>query len=588
MCGIAGGIALEPGRALLEVVSTLTRRLARRGPDGEGLADLGDVALGHRRLAIIELTAAGAQPMADSTGRYVITFNGEIYNHAELRRELVSLGRVFATHSDTEVIIHALAQWGEAGLNRLRGMFAFALWDKHEQELWLARDPFGIKPLYVAERDGVLWFASQARALAEIALVDTARDPAALVGFYLWGHVPEPFTWWAGVRMFPAGHVQRIKRGAQVGVPRSFFSLAEALATPGPRLSLDDLGAELEGSMRRHLVADVPVGVFLSAGVDSGVLASLARPLCADLHTITLAFVEYEGRADDEAPAAEALAGSLGSQHATVRIDRDEFDSVRDDFLHSMDQPSIDGLNTYLVSRAAAQRGLKVMLSGLGADEMFGGYPSFTEIPKLLRLGSRIPMRTQLGRVLEGLRAIAPRRVPPKAFGLVSHAGRIEDAYLLRRALHLTGELDALLDESWLKAGFAALADNARAQALRDAAPPLSIHAQIVLLETTRYMRNQLLRDSDWASMAHGLELRVPFVDVGLFTAVAGAIAAGAPPTKSDLAEAAGLGWLARRPKTGFTTPVRSWIGAESARGLRGWASAVHGRFRTSAGTVAS
>src|SRR5262245_18689713 len=177
----------------------------RRGPDGEGLWASADsrVVLGHRRLAIIDTGASGAQPMTDATGRWVICFNGEIYNYRALRTQLEKAGCVFRTHSDTEVLINVVAQWGEAGLNKLRGMYAFALWDTLQEELWLARDPYGIKPLYVSDCGGTLWFASQARALAQCAPVNAQRDAAALVGFYLWGHVPEPFSWWAGIRMFP-------------------------------------------------------------------------------------------------------------------------------------------------------------------------------------------------------------------------------------------------------------------------------------------------------------------------------------------------------------------------------------------------
>ena len=202
----------------------------RRGPDGKGLwsSDDNRVVLGHRRLAIIETGAAGAQPMSDATGRWVISFNGEIYNYRALKAELERLGYVFRTNSDTEVLINAVARWGEAGLKKLRGMYAFALWDALKQELWLARDPYGIKPLYVSESQGTIWFASQARALAPGAPVDIRRDAAALTGFYLWGHVPEPFSWWAGVRMLPAGHVQRIRAGRSLSPAKPFNCIQDA------------------------------------------------------------------------------------------------------------------------------------------------------------------------------------------------------------------------------------------------------------------------------------------------------------------------------------------------------------------------
>ena len=593
MCGIAGAFAFNPDTKPInvDVIVLLNDLQRRRGPDGTGLwsSDNDRVVLGHRRLAIIDIGSSGVQPMSDATGRWVVTFNGEIYNYRTLRLELERLGRVFLTNSDTEVLINVIAQWGEAGLRKLRGMYAFALWDAVEQELWFARDPYGIKPLYVSERQGVVWFGSQARALAKGAPVDTRRDAAALAGFYLWGHVPEPFTWWAGIRMFPPGHVQRIRAGSTPSAPKAFACVQDAYTRRPPQPLLPgELRELMLDSVRHHMVADVPVGVFLSAGVDSNVIAALAAELATKLRTVTLAFDEYAGNPDDEAPVAETAARILRSDHVTVRVGRGEFEELLDDFLASMDQPTIDGLNTYLISRAAARQGLKVALSGLGGDELIGGYPSFRQIPKLLTWGPRIPFSKSLGRALEAsLRAIALFGLPPKTAGLLSHSGDIANAYLLRRALHLENELDALLDESWLKEGLESLstveAISKTVGALRMAG--VSVHAQVAALESCWYMRNQLLRDTDWSSMAHGLEVRAPFVDATLLERLGPAIASDAPPNKQDLAACAQRlpQTSLDRPKTGFTTPVRKWMSDQagtSARGLRGWAAHVHQRFR--------
>jgi asparagine synthase (glutamine-hydrolysing) len=281
VCGIAGAFAFGPGSDPIDqaLILRLNDLQQRRGPDGSGLwsSEHNRVVLGHRRLAIIDTGASGRQPMSDVTGRWVISFNGEIYNYRALRLELERLGCVFHTNSDTEVLINAVAQWGEAGLRKLRGMFAFALWDALKQELWLARDPYGIKPLYVAESHGILWFASQARSLASCAPIDTRRDAAALTGFYLWGHVPEPFSWWAGIRMLPPGHVQRIRAGHAPSAPKAFARVEEAyLSRPARPLAHGELRQLLLDSVRDHMVSDVPVGVFLSAGIDSNVIAALA------------------------------------------------------------------------------------------------------------------------------------------------------------------------------------------------------------------------------------------------------------------------------------------------------------------------
>jgi asparagine synthase (glutamine-hydrolysing) len=342
-------------------------------------------------------------------------------------------------------------------------------------------------------------------------------------------------------------------------------------------------------SVRHHLVSDVPVGVFLSAGIDSNVIAALAAECGGMLRTVTLAFNEYAGTPDDEAPLAEAAAKILRSNHVTVRIGRDEFEELLDDFLGCMDQPTIDGLNTYLISRAAAMQGLKVALSGVGGDELFGGYPSFRQIPKLLKWGRRIPLSKSLGRAVQALfRAMPLKSVPPKAAGLLWYSGDIASAYLLRRALHLENELDALLDESWLMQGLEQLSTR---RTITQTIEPLraagaTVHTQVAALESCWYMRNQLLRDTDWSSMAHGLEVRVPFVDATLLERLAPAIASAAPPSKQDLAACAERlpAAMLDRPKTGFTTPVQQWVGdlvGASARGLRGWAGNVHRSFRT-------
>src|SRR6202158_3269293 len=582
MCGIAGGFnfAVDQQPVDKRIIKHLNDFQRHRGPDGEGLWSSDDdrLVLGHRRLAIIDTGHSGSQPMADTSRRWMITFNGEIYNHLELRSELEGLGCVFATRSDTEVLINVIAQWGEAGLSQLRGMYAFALWDNKERELWLARDPYGIKPLYLSENRGSIWFASQARALANCAPVETRRDAAALTGFHIWGHIPEPFSWWSGISMFPAGHVQRIRMDRAITDPRSFDSVAETFAQDGKPLNPGKLRQLLSDTVQPHMVADVPVGVFLSAGIDSNVIASLATEITPHLSTITLAFDEYLGTEHDEAPLAEATAKLLGTDHVTTRIGREEFISVLDEFMQSMDQPTIDGLNTYLVSRCAAAQGLKVALSGLGGDELFGGYPSFYQIPRLLYWGKKIPLAGPVGRTLERMLSIlGPSSISPKVAGLLTHSADIASAYLLRRALFLEGELELLLDESWLREGLERL--SSRQALMQTISEKSTVHAQIAVLEACWYMRNQLLRDTDWSSMAHGLEVRVPFVAFSLLRRLAPAVASPLPPTKQDLA-ACGKGLpqsMLSRPKTGFTTPVRKWIDASvSRRGLRGWASEVH------------
>jgi len=596
MCGIAGVFSLNSnlGAEHRCVITRLNAWQAHRGPDGEGLwsSDDHSVSFGHRRLAIIDTGSSGNQPMSDVTGRWTITFNGEIYNYQVVRAELNQLGYRFATHSDTEVLINAVAAWGFLGLRKLRGMYAFALWDNRNKELWLARDPYGIKPLYVAQCNDLVWFASQARALAECVPLENKRDPAALAGFYLWGHVPEPFSWWENIEMLRPGSVQRFQAGKKIATSEVFFDIPETYAEAEPHnMSREEIRDAVKDSVQHHLVADIPVGVFLSAGIDSNVVAAFATELRpgTKLRTITLGFDEYAGTPEDEVPLAEEAARALGSDHVTVRIGKEEFDTILDHFFARMDQPSIDGLNTYLISRAAAAQGLKVVLSGLGGDELFGGYPSFRQVPLLISMGRVLPSSKWLRDRISGtFRHLLPRGVPPKMAGAIHYVGEIGAAYLFRRSLHLTEELATLLDETWLRAGLEKLQTESSFQ--RIVAPVARagkpVHAQVSVLESCCYMRNQLLRDSDWASMAHGVELRVPFVDVGLLEWLAPAVSSAAPPSKQDLASCAKHfnPILAKRPKTGFTTPVAEWIRdihEPRTWRLHGWADTVHRRFRT-------
>jgi asparagine synthase (glutamine-hydrolysing) len=595
MCGIAGAFsfAADSGPVDRQVIARLNEWQRRRGPDGVGLWASSDerVILGHRRLAIIETSAAGGQPMMDATGRWLITFNGEIYNYRELRSQLERQGRTFVTNSDTEVLINVVAEWGEDGLKKLRGMFAFALWDSLEQELWLVRDTYGIKPLYVAESKATIWFASQARALASCAPVNVTRSAPGLAGFYLWGYVPEPFTWWEGIRMFPPGHVQRLRAGQPARAPKPFMTVEALYLNSEPReLTAAELRESLLESVRYHFVADVPVGVLLSAGVDSNVIAALASSLGERLTAVTLAFKEYIGKAQDETGLARAMARQFGIPHVTATITREEFESLVDDFFDHMDQPTIDGLNMYLVSRAIAAQGFKVALCGLGGDELFAGYPSFRQITQILSLGWLFaPLRAVAQYVPVHFSTINRiLRLSPKWGGVLSHSSNLAQLYILRRALHLEEELEVLLDKYWLDHGLHTILTSGMvvtlAQQLEKTA--LGRHAQIAVLESCAYMRSQLLRDADWASMSHSLEVRVPFVDAHLLRQLAPWIASAKPPTKHDLAGSMGqdmMNMLIDRGKTGFTTPVRDWAMVRSgnlARGLRGWSSEVHRRFR--------
>lgn len=593
MCGIAGIFAYHYAAVPVDrdELRTIRDHMAARGPDGMGEWFSADqrVALGHRRLAIIDLSDRAAQPMASADGQLVISFNGEIYNYRELKRDLESRGRVFRTESDTEVLLHLYAERGEAMLNDLRGMFAFALWDARKQALLLARDPYGIKPLYYADDGWTCRFASQVKALLASPRVSRLPEPAGLAGFYLFGSVPEPYTLYQEIRAVPAGSYQWIDAtGPQAPVP--YFSIAQvwAEAERTQRLAAADLQQRVReavlDSVRHHMVADVPVGAFLSAGIDSGALVGLmteANAAGSGLQTITLAFEEFRNTPQDEAPLAAKVARHYGVAHTTRVVGEQEFRDDLPKILAAMDQPSIDGINTWFVSKAASEAGLKVAVSGVGGDELFGGYPSFRDIPRwtrLLWLPARLPGLGALAEQVQAAFAPLFPRSNPKAAGMLRYGGTYPGAYLLRRGLFLPRELPALIGKDQAEEGLRRLQPLQHIQ--RQLAShssqftvhssrntvhrsPFTAHSSVTTLESALYMRNQLLRDTDWASMAHSLEVRTPLVDATLLRQLAGTLAAAqAGNHKHLLAKSPAKplpGEVATRAKTGFTTPIGDW-----------------------------
>jgi asparagine synthase (glutamine-hydrolysing) len=583
MCGINGIFAYRDETVALDwaELARTRDRMAARGPDGAGewIADHRRVGLGHRRLSIIDLSVAAAQPMISGDGSFVVTFNGEIYNYRELRDQLVGLGRAFRSRSDTEVLLHLYAVKREAMVEDLRGMFAFAIWDGQRNTLFLARDPYGIKPLYYADDGRTFRFASQVKALLAGGAVSREPEPAGQVGFHLWGSVPEPFTMYQAIRALPAGTTLIVDRSG-VREPRRYHSIAqvycdaEAKALGRSPLGESEVAAKVRAahldSVSHHLVSDVPVGAFLSAGIDSGALVGLMRDAKhQSIQTVTVAFEEFRGTPEDEAPLAAEVARLYGTSHTTRVVTEAEFRSDLPRLLEAMDQPSIDGINTWFVSKAARELGLKVAISGLGGDELFRGYPSFRDIPRWVRLLSVPASLPFLGRAarIVGQKLTSALGVNPKLAGMVEHGGTYAGAYFLRRGLFMPWELAQFLDSEVVAEGLRRLAPLRRVDAALDPGL-LSPSAKVATLESTLYLRNQLLRDTDWASMAHGLEIRVPLVDRVLLRRVAEVAARlatnGACALKAHVGQSPSVALpiaIVQRRKTGFATPVGQWLG---------------------------
>ncbi|MCP9825030.1 asparagine synthase (glutamine-hydrolyzing) [Synechococcus sp. EJ6-Ellesmere] len=513
MCGIAGILAGAPGLHA-SAASAMGVALAHRGPDDAGLwrsprGDSAPVTLVHRRLAIQDLSPGGHQPMQSACGRYVLVFNGEIYNQHALRGDLERQGHRFRSSSDTEVLLQLLIRYGTAALQRLQGMFGFCLWDSHEQRAMLARDPYGIKPLYLWQGPGgQLLFASEVRALLASNLIPRQLDATALAGFLASGSVPEPRTLVAGITSMPAGWLGEWQTGRWQIQPHWQPSYAPGLLlNRGDQIALSRQA--LAASVEAHQLSDVPVGLFLSGGLDSSALLALAGG-----QRITTLSIGFQESAYDESDRAAAVARYFGSSHVPLQLDAARASELLPAFLAAVDQPSIDGFNTYCVSQLAHEQGLKVVLSGLGGDELFGGYTSFRKIPRLLALHRSLgPSRAAAACWLE--RSGQHQRLRLAAF--LCGPATAAAAHRCLRGIFSPGEAAVLLRHWGLPED--AVSDQAFIEAGNSGCPTQA--DAIAWLESSRYMGQQLLRDSDTYSMAHGLELRIPFVDSQLFRELA-------------------------------------------------------------------
>jgi asparagine synthase (glutamine-hydrolysing) len=525
MCGICGAIGFENLNDSESLVRRMNAAMVHRGPDAEGVLVAQRAALGMRRLSIIDLPGGG-QPVWNETGTLAIVFNGEIYNFRELRAELEALGHQFQTHSDTEVIVHAYESWRADCVSRLRGMFTFAIAEISSgrggevSRVFLARDRFGIKPLYFAIADAKLVFASEVRALLASGLIAHKISPAAVASYVLFGAVGEPMTLVEGISSLPPGHSMLINaKSPSDAAPNPYWNLAAAKSgEPSHNGNAADapkhLRALLEDAVQKHLIADVPIGVFLSSGIDSTALAALASQQRSGLHTFTLIFPEREF---SEAEIARRTAKRFGTTHQELMIGGEEMLARMDEAVAAFDQPSMDGINTYFVSWAARQAGLKVALSGLGSDEVFGGYSTFRTAPQLARLAkwaqaAPASLRRATAPAVQALgQKLSPGDAGRKAASAWSDPAFFPDAYFLSRTLFPPEQAMALLSQrpdSWRTASWIRWLEQISSEAAG-----LNGASKTSWLELRSYMVNILLRDTDAMSMRHSLEVRVPFLD---------------------------------------------------------------------------
>jgi asparagine synthase (glutamine-hydrolysing) len=554
MCRIAGLVTNRlPEDEVKRTVKVMCDALQHGGPDDEGVYCSTDarVAFGHRRLSIIDLSANGHQPMADSVAKAWITFNGEIYNYTALKTELQALGAVFKTGTDTEVIIQAYLHWGTKSFSKLRGMFAFALYDTTTGAVYLVRDTTGIKPLYYYVNDNQLYFASEVKAFkaAAIAKAEDTRWPVWLLAF---GHIPEPYTTLKNVLNIPKGHYlcwdkdnkYTIANYTRPYTTNYITDVAEAQS---------GIKAKLKAAISRQLVADAPIGVFLSGGIDSSLLTLLAAEVRQDLKTISIFFNE---KTYDERKYQNAILDKLRGNNFTHLVTQHDFEVHLPHILNAMDMPTTDGINSWFISKYAHEDGLKTVLSGVGADELFGGYPSFNRMKPLRYLKMLPAAFFSLTKLVS--------RDRYKKLGFLEHNNTTAD-YLFLRGLYAPVDIAKLTGMNEEEVNGILFDDLDLPQ------PKAYNKLYAAWLETNLYMQNQLLHDTDVMSMSHGLEVRVPFLDEDFQQYVANihpAIRFDNNLPKKLLVDAfkdvlPEMVW--DRPKMGFTFPLQQWMARNEA-----------------------
>jgi asparagine synthase (glutamine-hydrolysing) len=568
MCGIFG-IAAHNARVPEGLLERGTESLAHRGPDDSGTillrdcgASLVEIGLGNRRLAILDLSPLAHQPMHDSVSGNWIVYNGEVYNFREIRKELEDLGTGFVSHSDTEVVLKAYARWGDQCLEKFRGMFAFALWDASRQRLFLARDHMGIKPLYYAQAGPYFVFASEVRSLLGTNLLARKIDSAGLTNYLTFGSAYDPLTLVDGVHALPAGHSLSWQDG-RIQIAQYWDLIDKPAATPvNGKISLKQI---LEESVRLQLVSDVPLGVFLSGGIDSSALVSILSRGGVTPSTFSIVFREADF---SETQHSRAVAEKFHTDHHEIDVSESDALAVIPSALHAMDLPTMDGINTFFVSREARKAGIKVALSGLGGDEIFAGYSSFRTVPRMERFGSiweYVPDMAREG-VARAYRAVtSDNDQNRKITALMVDAEQALHPYFVSRMLFTPEQRNRILkdaDHGVAEAAIAAQRDRLHGSLQLD---PIN---RVSYLESRCYMLNTLLRDVDCMSMSQGLEVRVPLIDHRLAKAVLsvpGASKVNGTPKKLlvDALDGSLPDGIVHRPKRGFTLPFEHWMRQE-------------------------
>jgi asparagine synthase (glutamine-hydrolysing) len=565
MCGIAGIASPDPNPQYMAVAEKMAAAIRHRGPDSSAVQDFGKCVLANTRLAIVDLTERGRMPMCNEDSTVWITYNGECYNADELRPQLISKGHHFRSTTDTEIIVHLYEEYGERCVEYLRGMFAFAIWDTRDQKLLIARDRLGIKPLYYFMDPPKIIFASEMKAILGSGLVARKLNPAGIRAYLQLGHIPAPWTAVQNVKPLDPGHIGVWQNG-EFRTTRYWQipSSTTAHANETPQKIAENLRELLVESSRQQLMSDVPIALFLSGGVDSAVLGSLMQYAGAD--KITALTIGFEEKTFDESESSERTAELLGISRRVIRLPASQMTESLDHAFWAMDQPTVDGLNAYWISRAAAEAGFKVAFSGQGGDELFGGYQSIEWFDRFYHWADWLrPVPKSVGR------GLLDHRQFPFRWRKLSYLVGCDDpfvaAQLAVRVLFLESDVQELLSPA-LAGSNGTLEAATHIQTWAKETTGQNLQERVAFLDFPAHLEARLLRDGDAMSMAHSLEIRPVLLDHAIVEYVM-----GLPPAlrlqKKQLLLAAMQGIfpealhcdLRNRPKRTFTFPFTRWIG---------------------------
>jgi len=554
MCGIAGILSTKFDKQYIAPrLEAMQTALNHRGPDGRGdyFSPSGSVGLTHTRLSIIDLSDDAAQPMSIKNDRYTISFNGEIYNYQSLRNELKKKGHHFSSQSDTEVILNLYIEYGSQCVNKLRGMFSFLIWDEIEQKAFAARDPFGIKPFYYWHDSHSLAFSSEIKSLISSNLSNQKLSSEGLFSYFKTGSVIEPNTLINDIQLLNAGHSLTWQGGKTK--TSAYWKITFPTARKVTRSNaIAQTRKALIDSVKAHMVGDVPIAIFLSGGIDSTALLAIASSISkSPINTYSIAFENPDW---NEGDIAKRIAKHFGANHTELLMTPALAQTLFDDYKSAIDQPSIDGFNTFCVSKLAHDNNEKVVLSGLGGDELFAGYKSFKLLPKMHSASRRFAV---LASAIKFTSTLLKRLLPVKVSRVMDFLGQPASLSFAQQSLR-----GIFSHQESLSLTHSVNGEKIKPKALQEPAQQ-DIKDSISDLELSVYLRNQLLRDSDSMSMYWGLELRVPFIDSVLFDSISSV------PANLRLEQGKRLlidsvpeipEWVSRRPKQGFRFPFDEWF----------------------------